>query len=85
MIDKRVSTLADMVADCPDLRDGAIVLIGGFGDAGVLIRSAAAGTKSDQSDAMVLQADDRVPTVRAILAGEASSSNYDFALMRLWL
>ena len=35
MIDKRVSTLADMVADCPDLRDGAIVLIGGFGDAGV--------------------------------------------------
>ena len=57
----------------------------GFGDAGVLIRSAAAGTKSDQSDAMVLQADDRVPTVRAILAGEASSSNYDFALMRLWL
>lgn len=35
MIDKRVSTLAEMVADCPDLRDGAIVLIGGFGDAGV--------------------------------------------------
>lgn len=57
----------------------------GFGDAGVLIRSAASGTKSDQSDAMVLQVDDRVPTVRAILAGEASSSNYDFALMRLWL
>ena len=35
MIDKRVSSLADMVADCPDVRDGAIVLIGGFGDAGV--------------------------------------------------
>ena len=35
MIDKRVSSLADMVADCPSLRDGAIVLIGGFGDAGV--------------------------------------------------
>ena len=49
------------------------------------VGSAAAGTKSDQSDAMVLQVDDRVPTVRAILAGEASSSNYDFALMRLWL
>ena len=35
MIDKRVSSLADMVADCPDLYDGATVLIGGFGDAGV--------------------------------------------------
>ena len=35
MIDKRVSCLADMVADCPDVRDGAIILIGGFGDAGV--------------------------------------------------
>lgn len=56
-----------------------------FGDAGVLIRSAAAGTRSDLADAIVLQVDDRVPTVRAILGGEASVSNYDFALMRLWL
>jgi uncharacterized delta-60 repeat protein len=56
-----------------------------FGDAGVLIRSAAAGTKSDLATGIVLQADDRVPTVRAILGGEASSSNFDFALMRLWL
>lgn len=35
MIDKRCASLADAVADCPDLRDGATLLIGGFGDAGV--------------------------------------------------
>ena len=35
MIDKRVASLAAIVADCPDLKDGATVLIGGFGDAGV--------------------------------------------------
>lgn len=57
----------------------------GFGVDGVLIRSAAVGSRSDLADAIVLQADDRVPTVRAILGGEASVSNFDFALMRLWL
>ena len=31
MIDKRCASLADAVADCPDLRDGATLLIGGFG------------------------------------------------------
>lgn len=35
MIDKRADSLAAAVGDCPDLRDGATVLIGGFGDAGV--------------------------------------------------
>lgn len=35
MIDKRTESLAAAVADCPDLRDGATVLVGGFGDAGV--------------------------------------------------
>ncbi|MEM7543149.1 MAG: 3-oxoacid CoA-transferase subunit A [Pseudomonadota bacterium] len=35
MIDKRCDSLADMVTNCPDLRDGAIVALGGFGDAGV--------------------------------------------------
>ena len=35
MIDKRVSGLREAVADCPDLRDGATLLVGGFGDAGV--------------------------------------------------
>jgi uncharacterized delta-60 repeat protein len=57
----------------------------GFADAGVLIRPVAAGTRSDSAHALVLQPDDRVPTVRAILAGEAGGSNYDFALLRLWL
>ena len=57
----------------------------GFADGGVLIRPVAAGTRSDSAHAMVLQPDDRVPTVRAIVAGEAGGSNYDFALLRLWL
>jgi len=35
MIDKRYASAAAAVADCEDLRDGAVVLIGGFGDAGV--------------------------------------------------
>ena len=35
MIDKRCRTLADMLAQCPDLHDGAVLLAGGFGDAGV--------------------------------------------------
>ena len=30
--------MADMVNDCPDIRDGATVLLGGFGDAGVAVR-----------------------------------------------
>ncbi|MCZ6666758.1 MAG: 3-oxoacid CoA-transferase subunit A [Gammaproteobacteria bacterium] len=35
MIDKRRQSVTDAVADCPDLKNGAKVLIGGFGDAGV--------------------------------------------------
>ncbi len=35
MIDKRCATTAAIVADCAALRDGATVLVGGFGDAGV--------------------------------------------------
>lgn len=38
MIDKRFKTMADMVADCPDIKDGATVLLGGFGDAGVAVK-----------------------------------------------
>ncbi len=30
--------MADMVNDCPDIRDGATVLLGGFGDAGVAVQ-----------------------------------------------
>jgi uncharacterized delta-60 repeat protein len=60
-------------------------LDGAFGTAGVTLTPMATGTKDDQSHAMVLQADDRVPTVRAIQAGEANGSNHDFAVLRLWL
>lgn len=35
MIDKRCQALADMLDGVEDLRDGAVVLVGGFGDAGV--------------------------------------------------
>lgn len=57
----------------------------GFGTAGVTITAAAPGTKDDQGRALVLQADERVSTVRAIQAGPANDSNHDFALLRLWL
>jgi uncharacterized delta-60 repeat protein len=57
----------------------------GFAQAGVLITPTAAGTKDDQSHALVLQADERVPSVRAIQAGEANGSNHDFTVLRLWL
>ena len=56
-----------------------------FGSNGVAIHAVAAGTRNDQPHALVLQADERVPTVRAIQAGEASAGNHDFALIRLWL
>ncbi|NRF70604.1 hypothetical protein HLB44_26730 [Aquincola sp. S2] len=56
-----------------------------FGEQGIAIRPVATGTRSDSARGMVLQSDDRVPTVRAILGGEVSGSNYDFGLLRLWL
>lgn len=56
-----------------------------FGTGGVAIHPTAAGTKSDIAHGLVLQADPRVSTVRAIQAGEASGSNYDFSVIRLWL
>ncbi|MCZ6665517.1 MAG: 3-oxoacid CoA-transferase subunit A, partial [Gammaproteobacteria bacterium] len=34
-MDKRMQSVADAVADCTDLKNGATVLVGGFGDAGV--------------------------------------------------
>ena len=56
-----------------------------FGNGGVAVHATAAGTKSDVAHGLVLQADPRVSTVRAIQAGEASGSNYDFSVIRLWL
>lgn len=38
MIDKRVTTMAEMLDDCADLRDEATILLAGFGDAGVAER-----------------------------------------------
>jgi uncharacterized delta-60 repeat protein len=57
----------------------------GFGNGGVTITATAPGTKNDVAKALVLQADDRVPTVRAIEVGESNDSNHDFTVLRLWL
>ena len=38
MIDKRRDNIAEMLSDCPDIKDGATVLVAGFGDAGVAVR-----------------------------------------------
>jgi uncharacterized delta-60 repeat protein len=57
----------------------------GFGSGGTMQRAVADGTKTDLGRAIVLQPDERIPSVRAIVAGEAQDTNRDFALMRLWL
>ena len=56
----------------------------GFGNAGLTITPVAPGTKADEGRALLLQTDDRVPTVRSLLAGSANDSNYDFAVTRYW-
>jgi uncharacterized delta-60 repeat protein len=56
-----------------------------FGGGGVVRHALAAGEKPDFGRAMALQTDERVPTVRALLAGEAQDIDRDFALLRLWL
>ena len=56
----------------------------GFGNAGLTITAVAPGTKADEGRALALQVDDRIPTVRSILAGSANDANYDFALTRYW-
>jgi len=60
------------------------VLDNGFGTAGMTITPVAPGTKDDAGRAILLQIDDRVPTVRSIVAGSANDSNYDFAVTRYW-
>jgi uncharacterized delta-60 repeat protein len=57
----------------------------GFGQSGVALHPIAAGGKTDLGRALVLQSDDRIPTVRALLAGEAQHQTRDFALLRIWL
>ena len=39
----------------------------------------------DAGRAVALQADERVPTVRVLQAGEASDGGYKFGLLRYWL
>jgi uncharacterized delta-60 repeat protein len=56
-----------------------------FGNAGIVVTPMAAGTKNDLGRALLLQADDRVPAVRALQAGEVSDQNHDFGLVRYWL
>jgi len=55
-----------------------------FGTAGFVTTAVAGGTRSDQANAVVLQADERIPSVRAVAAGLASASNNDFAVTRFW-
>lgn len=56
-----------------------------FGNNGIVITPVAPTTKGDSGRALMLQADERVPTVRVLQAGEANDANNDFALLRYWL
>ncbi|HTU62505.1 MAG TPA: hypothetical protein VMF89_28790, partial [Polyangiales bacterium] len=60
------------------------VLDSSFGEGGIALTQVAAGTKSDQGSALLLQTDGRVPTTRILVAGYASTSAYDFAVTRFW-
>jgi hypothetical protein len=55
-----------------------------FGKGGIVLTEVADATKNDVASAVLLQADDRVPTVRVLLAGSANGSNHDFAVTRYW-
>lgn len=56
----------------------------GFGNGGTVITPVAPGTKSDSAFAIALQADDRMPTTRIVLAGSANDANNNFAVTRYW-
>ena len=60
------------------------VLDAGFGNGGTVITPVAPGTKSDSAFAVALQADERVPTTRIVLAGSANDANNNFAVTRYW-
>jgi uncharacterized delta-60 repeat protein len=57
----------------------------GFGDEGVVITEVVGPMKRDEATAVLLQTDERVPTVRALVAGWANVSAADFAVARYWL
>ena len=57
-----------------------------FGTGGKVITPVSAANQSELGRAVVLQTDDRVPTVRLLQAGEATSSGgFHFGLLRYWL
>ncbi|MBX3618588.1 MAG: hypothetical protein KF891_01150 [Rhizobacter sp.] len=75
------STSADFVT----LRYSAAgVLDADWGNNGIAITPVAPATKSDSAYAVALQADDRVPTTRIVLAGSANDANNNFAVTRYW-
>ncbi len=55
-----------------------------FGDGGIVITPVAAAKRADQASALLLQPDDRVPSVRIVVAGFANSSFAEFAVTRFW-
>lgn len=55
-----------------------------FAGTGIVITPMAQGTKADESRAIAIQIDDRVPTHRIVVAGFANNSNADFAVARFW-
>ncbi len=61
------------------------VLDESFGtEGGVVVAQMAEATRSDRGMAVLLQSDERVPTVRVLVAGEAQGSDQDFAVARFW-
>ncbi len=55
-----------------------------FGSGGIVITPMAAGAKADESRAIAIQLDDRVPTHRFVVAGWANNDTADFAVARFW-
>jgi uncharacterized delta-60 repeat protein len=55
-----------------------------FGPGGIVTTQVAAGTKADESRAIAIQVDDRVPTHRLVVGGFANNANADFAVTRFW-
>jgi uncharacterized delta-60 repeat protein len=57
----------------------------GFGDGGEVVTEVSAPQRRDEAAAVLLQSDERVPTVRVLLAGSAAGAgNSDFAVTRYW-
>lgn len=62
------------------------LLDGSFGTGGITITPLAAQGRNDAGRALLLQADPRIPAVRALQAGEVQvNGTHDFAVLRYWL